>query len=1572
MKKKKIILKIFSFISALSILFNSFYAPLYVLAQDSGNQSTPSATPTAEPTQTPDPDSSPELPSTLEPTSTPEATSTTEPTSPPSSNEPTAEPTPTLPPNPEPVLGEVTESNYSPTPLPDIAGDDKVSESFAQLSSANTSVEMECMTGEEAIENSQDVDWNISANEGYAQTKEKVKLGVKYVFPLEDKVTLTFKCLPKDKASRGYLKIQKIKVSDLDLPEGVNPYGEWAYDITTEMQDGTFEYDITLPKPENQEAKVLYMEDVNSEVKNIEDEKINQEGDKVKVENLNHFSVYFVTVAPGGINSLEKFDNLSAWTTNNSTATSGTGEDSPLDGNFAKIGAGGYICRDVDATGFQNLLLEFYWKGDKDTEGDGNGYVYIKKGGNCSDTSGWAQVYKADLDNNRDGNGYPRWSSLISINLDFSFSNSNFKIKFKNSSSYSDEFFRVDNFKITGTKINWPTYEWTVPSCHLDLTGEPGIGNSRVDLDGPSSGKPAASYKWTSDYLYLRFRVDGNPGTASNPNNFAWSVLVQNTPPKYQYLITLDGLANQVKILENNQATASNVSWNPILNDPAETLLWSGPSSVYANIIHDTSTVDDHYIILAVPINALPSSITSDSTFYFATATDINNFNKDHLNCYEAPQTGAIKITKDIVPDDSSTWDFTISGPSGTFNITGLGDEQSETIDNLQPGTYSISENTNPNYSTSVVCGGVRGAVGYSFEGDVKAGETLECTFTNTKLGKITIIKDSIPNSGQNFTFTRNFGEDFQLDDDSNAALPNTITFDNLLPDVTYTVTEQTLSGWDLTAINCTQGGRGNINTQTATIDLEPGAEVTCTFENTRRARIRVDKVTDPSGSTQKFDFSIIGGPENVDIDFQLSDTDSIFSTRYTLKPGGGYSVTEPEVAGWDLTSVVCSGGQDPTNIALTPGQTVFCTFTNTQRGSVVGYKYDEDGKTGLDGWKIFLDTDEQNGVWDEEEPYYLSGDDGSFVFQNLVPGNYSVCEEEKDGWQRMHPLGSNCQEVEVTPGEIVSIYFQNRKVVLGLTLTKSNDAVGSLSAGSQINYTLVVKNTGNQSLTGVTIKDAPAGGFTFVAGSGLLEGSPITPTFSGGYVEWYVGVLNAGEEKTLTYKMQTDSTLVAGTYPNLAIATGVYTPYEYVPEEVQEAVLKPIVVEALAVDDSTDEGQRVESSEGTPVNSEVRIVANLSYSTGVGSTGQVLGASTEASQVLPAAGSSTWNLALALLSLIFGFGLKALSVAVEKGKIDARKFRKGVKRMGMFLSSLVLFLMLASGAKSFSDYVYITKLDSYLNKENFYLSYSALSENPISAQFYVRKDGDATWRTVGSPLNGASGQVEVKPSDIYSGDGKYFFKVLINGGTASDETSTTIDRSGPDPVRDYRKEKIADGHYRLHWRNPDNADYDRVKIYRSENTDFTADSSTEVGTVWGTAGSEMTWENAAAPGKEYYFAIRAIDKAGNASSIVADPETQVTAGAVLGEATEAQKAEEVKALPKEKKGEVLGEEKDGSKEEATPEASPSPESEKGQVGGVLGQAINFAKERTKLTLLIALLLGLASYFVSRFLRREK
>jgi hypothetical protein len=97
-------------------------------------------------------------------------------------------------------------------------------------------------------------------------------------------------------------------------------------------------------------------------------------------------------------------------------------------------------------------------------------------------------------------------------------------------------------------------------------------------------------------------------------------------------------------------------------------------------------------------------------------------------------------------------------------------------------------------------------------------------------------------------------------------------------------------------------------------------------LETLEGGTIVVEKETLPTGSSQSFAFTSSYGPG-----FSLSDGQSSSSGPLAA---GSYSVSETAVSGWDASSG-CSDGSPPSNIDLDAGETVTCTFTNTQRGSV-------------------------------------------------------------------------------------------------------------------------------------------------------------------------------------------------------------------------------------------------------------------------------------------------------------------------------------------------------------------------------------------------------------------------------------------------------------------------------------------------------------------------------------------------------------------------------------------------------------------------------------------------------------
>ncbi len=91
--------------------------------------------------------------------------------------------------------------------------------------------------------------------------------------------------------------------------------------------------------------------------------------------------------------------------------------------------------------------------------------------------------------------------------------------------------------------------------------------------------------------------------------------------------------------------------------------------------------------------------------------------------------------------------------------------------------------------------------------------------------------------------------------------------------------------------------------------------------------QILVDKKSNPGGDPQTFSFTLAGGPDDVDIDFTLSDKATPWDSG--LITPGSYSVMETVPAGWVQSAAACDDDSDPSKIQLGQGETLTCTFSN-------------------------------------------------------------------------------------------------------------------------------------------------------------------------------------------------------------------------------------------------------------------------------------------------------------------------------------------------------------------------------------------------------------------------------------------------------------------------------------------------------------------------------------------------------------------------------------------------------------------------------------------------------------------
>lgn len=201
--------------------------------------------------------------------------------------------------------------------------------------------------------------------------------------------------------------------------------------------------------------------------------------------------------------------------------------------------------------------------------------------------------------------------------------------------------------------------------------------------------------------------------------------------------------------------------------------------------------------------------------------------------------------------------------------------------------------------------------------------------------GAVFIGKATNPSGGGGFALTH----DFPFISSPFSPVNDGGFFQVLAAPGNYTLTEvDPTPGFDLTDLACPEDGTQdttvNIGTRQASIGLQHNETVTCTFTNTERGTVNIDKVTAPAGGTGFSYTTTLGGG------FGLDDGDT--QTFNNVVPGT-YTVTEndPAPLGFELTSLSCtdsdSGGTDSTGdvpsrtatINLDPGETVDCTFGN-------------------------------------------------------------------------------------------------------------------------------------------------------------------------------------------------------------------------------------------------------------------------------------------------------------------------------------------------------------------------------------------------------------------------------------------------------------------------------------------------------------------------------------------------------------------------------------------------------------------------------------------------------------------
>jgi fimbrial isopeptide formation D2 family protein len=504
-------------------------------------------------------------------------------------------------------------------------------------------------------------------------------------------------------------------------------------------------------------------------------------------------------------------------------------------------------------------------------------------------------------------------------------------------------------------------------------------------------------------------------------------------------------------------------------------------------------------------------------------------FNIDLNNC------GKVTIIKNAVPNDAQDFHYTATGgaPLADFDLDNDGDNSNalsnkKTFDQVPPGDYTVTEGATAGWKlTDLSCDDGNSTVDLNTgKATIKVGanEHVTCTYTNTKLGSITIVKDAVPNDDQDFAYSGALGA-FNLDDDGNNGntLSNTKTVTGLEPG-SYAVTEAAAAGWDLTALSCNDGGTTtDLATRTATIDLDAGEDITCTYTNTKRGSITIIKDAVPN-DPQDFAFTGLGG-FSLDDDGDNGNTLSNTFVAPNLTPGS-YTVTEGDVSGWELTGLTCNDGDGGTTVSvadrkavidLDPGQSITCTYVNTKAGRIIVDKVtDPSGDP-----QSFTFTTTGAGytgfsLTDAAQPHD-SGD--------LKPGTYSVAEQTPAGWDLTSATctgGQSPESINLAAGQTVTCTFNNQKdaniVVVKQTDPDGDPASFEFDTNYGSNFSL---KDGQQNDSGdldpgtYSVAELPAAGWDLTSAT-CSDGS--NPAAIG---------LSAGETVTCTFNNQKDAHII-------------------------------------------------------------------------------------------------------------------------------------------------------------------------------------------------------------------------------------------------------------------------------------------------------------------------------------------------------------------------------------------------------------------------------------------------------------
>lgn len=427
-------------------------------------------------------------------------------------------------------------------------------------------------------------------------------------------------------------------------------------------------------------------------------------------------------------------------------------------------------------------------------------------------------------------------------------------------------------------------------------------------------------------------------------------------------------------------------------------------------------------------------------------------------------------VIKHVVNDNGGTksasdFTMTVSGNSATVpNFPG--NEAGVTVP-LNEGSYSADELAAAGYSKSLSA---------DCSGTISIGQTKTCTITNDDIAPSLTLNKIVSNTHggtaveSNWTLTATGPSTLS---GPGAAGSADVVSGSSFKAGTYTLSESGgPGGYSASAWTCTN----NVTVTNSQITLANSQTTVCSITNSDVAPIlTVTKVVvNPYGvalDPSAFPLFVDG----------VSVTTGVPTTQFSA---GSHTVTETQQSGYTLTGVSgdCTQNQQGTiGLTLSIGGSSTCTLTNTAiQPKLTVIKHVINDNSGTESASDFTMTVSGNPA---TVPNFPGSESGTTV--GLDEGSYTVGETSHDGYTET--FSGDCSGT-IAIGQTKTCTVTNNDIAHpAIHIVKSGPATAH--EGDTVTYTFTVTNTGDTSLSGVTVNDDIAGAGVYQSGDTNNDG---------------------------------------------------------------------------------------------------------------------------------------------------------------------------------------------------------------------------------------------------------------------------------------------------------------------------------------------------------------------------------------------------------------------------------------------------------------------------------------------------